>query len=222
MRQLRARDLLRGDLEGADLDAHVEESVLDDDAARRRRHWARANSMFPATFGLACCAIEMMSIVSPRYDSARFGAEDMRASPRQADMLILSGPGRDQDGAGRPPDLRPDARAEVGDRDGRVLLLGRDVLQLRRRPGRRQVHARRRPRPGLPAAPGGAALRLQQAPADDPGQPRPGMAPALQRRPAPRSGRGRRTATPRAEEQAAVRGGPAAWPRSRPRTASPS
>jgi len=53
--------------------------------------WARANSIFPATFGLACCAIEMMSMVSPRYDIARFGAENMRASPRQADMLILSG-----------------------------------------------------------------------------------------------------------------------------------
>ena len=47
--------------------------------------------MFPATFGLACCAIEMMSIVSPRYDIARFGAEALRASPRQADLLILSG-----------------------------------------------------------------------------------------------------------------------------------
>ena len=52
---------------------------------------AAPNSIFPATFGLACCAIEMMSIVSPRYDIARFGAEDVRASPRQADMLILSG-----------------------------------------------------------------------------------------------------------------------------------
>ena len=54
-------------------------------------NWGRANAMFPATFGLACCAIEMMSIVSPRYDIARFGAEAMRASPRQADFLILSG-----------------------------------------------------------------------------------------------------------------------------------
>ncbi len=47
--------------------------------------------MWPATFGLACCAIEMMSMVSARYDVARYGAEDFRASPRQADMLILSG-----------------------------------------------------------------------------------------------------------------------------------
>ncbi len=57
----------------------------------KAQNWARGNSMFPATFGLACCAIEMMSMVSARYDSARFGAEVFRASPRQADMLILSG-----------------------------------------------------------------------------------------------------------------------------------
>ena len=90
VRQLRARDLLRGDLESADLDAYVEEAVLTTRFAKAQA-WARANSIFPATFGLACCAIEMMSIVSPRYDAARFGAENMRASPRQADMLILSG-----------------------------------------------------------------------------------------------------------------------------------
>jgi NADH-quinone oxidoreductase subunit B len=90
IRQVRARDLLRGDLEGADLEAHVEQSVLATTFSKAQA-WARANSIFPATFGLACCAIEMMSIVSPRYDAARFGAENMRASPRQADMLILSG-----------------------------------------------------------------------------------------------------------------------------------
>ena len=54
-------------------------------------NWARSNSMFPATFGLACCAIEMMSIVAARLDAARFGFEAFRASPRQADLLILSG-----------------------------------------------------------------------------------------------------------------------------------
>ena len=53
--------------------------------------WARRNSVWPATFGLACCAIEMMSIVSARYDIARFGMEAFRASPRQADLLIVSG-----------------------------------------------------------------------------------------------------------------------------------
>ena len=53
--------------------------------------WAQTKSMWPDTFGLACCAIEMMSIVSSRYDIARFGMEAFRASPRQADLLIVSG-----------------------------------------------------------------------------------------------------------------------------------
>ena len=90
VRQLRARDLLRGDLEGPDLERHVSHAVMTT-TMRKAISWGRANSIFPATFGLACCAIEMMSIVSPRYDIARFGAENMRASPRQADLLILSG-----------------------------------------------------------------------------------------------------------------------------------
>jgi NADH-quinone oxidoreductase subunit B len=90
IRQLRARDLLRGDLEGEELERHVEERVLTT-TLERALNWARSNSLFPATFGLACCAIEMMSMVTARYDIARFGAEAFRASPRQADMLILSG-----------------------------------------------------------------------------------------------------------------------------------
>ena len=53
--------------------------------------WARSRSSWPANFGLACCAIEMMAMVGSRYDTARYGAEVFRASPRQADMLILSG-----------------------------------------------------------------------------------------------------------------------------------
>ena len=53
--------------------------------------WAQTKSMWPDTFGLACCAIEMMSIVSSRYDLARFGMEAFRSSPRQADLLIVSG-----------------------------------------------------------------------------------------------------------------------------------
>jgi NADH-quinone oxidoreductase subunit B len=53
--------------------------------------WAQGMSIWPDTFGLACCAIEMMSIVSSRYDVARFGAEVFRSSPRQADLLIVSG-----------------------------------------------------------------------------------------------------------------------------------
>ena len=53
--------------------------------------WAQGNSIWPDTFGLACCAIEMMSIVSSRYDIARFGMEKFSSSPRQADLLIVSG-----------------------------------------------------------------------------------------------------------------------------------
>ena len=53
--------------------------------------WAQGSSIWPDTFGLACCAIEMMSIVSSRYDVARFGAEVFRSSPRQADLIIVSG-----------------------------------------------------------------------------------------------------------------------------------
>jgi NADH-quinone oxidoreductase subunit B len=89
-RQLRARDMLRGDLEGADLERYVEERVITT-TLDRAISWARGNSIMPATFGLACCAIEMMSMVASRADIARFGYEAFRATPRQADLLILSG-----------------------------------------------------------------------------------------------------------------------------------
>jgi len=60
--------------------------------SERAQNWARGNSMFPLGFGLACCAIEMITVIgSPRNDISRFGQEAIRASPRQADMIILSG-----------------------------------------------------------------------------------------------------------------------------------
>jgi NADH-quinone oxidoreductase subunit B len=90
VRQLQARDMLRGDLVGEELDAFVEQSVMTTTVGKAVS-WAQGNSIYPMTFGLACCAIEMMSIVAARVDIARFGWEAFRASPRQADLLILSG-----------------------------------------------------------------------------------------------------------------------------------
>ena len=90
-KQVDARAMLRGDLEGEDLERYVEERVVTT-TFEKVQNWARSNSIFPLTFGLACCAIEApISIVTARYDLARFGAEALRASPRQADLIILSG-----------------------------------------------------------------------------------------------------------------------------------
>jgi NADH-quinone oxidoreductase subunit B len=60
-------------------------------SVKQMGHWAQANSIWPALFGLACCAIEMMAMSAPRWDIARFGAEFFQASPRTADLLIVSG-----------------------------------------------------------------------------------------------------------------------------------
>jgi NADH-quinone oxidoreductase subunit B len=90
IRQRRAQQMLRGELDDADLEQHVRESIVTT-TLDKAVGWARGNALFPMTFGLACCAIEMMSIVASRVDVARFGFEAFRASPRQADLLIISG-----------------------------------------------------------------------------------------------------------------------------------
>ena len=91
VRQLRAQQMLRGELEGEDLEEYVEKRLLltkFEDA----QNWARKNALLPLGFGLACCAIEMITMIgSPRNDLSRFGAEVIRFTPRQADMLIISG-----------------------------------------------------------------------------------------------------------------------------------
>ena len=73
-----------------DSNSLVESSILttkiDDFVA-----WGRKNSLWPLPYGTACCGIEMMSVMGPRYDLARFGAEVVRFSPRQADLLLVAG-----------------------------------------------------------------------------------------------------------------------------------
>jgi NADH-quinone oxidoreductase subunit B len=88
--QYSAREMLKGELQGAELERLIESRVLTTTLEKASR-WTTGNSIFPLTFGLACCAIEMMSIVGARVDIARFGSEALRASPRQADLIILSG-----------------------------------------------------------------------------------------------------------------------------------
>ena len=75
---------------GADVTAEVERGLLLSTVGKAVA-WARKNSMWPATFGLACCAIEMMAAGAGDYDLSRWGMEIFRASPRQADLMIVAG-----------------------------------------------------------------------------------------------------------------------------------
>ena len=74
-----------------EMDADELEQYLGITTLRKAVAWAQTKSMWPDQFGLSCCAMEMIAIVGPRYDIARFGMEAFRASPRQADLLIVSG-----------------------------------------------------------------------------------------------------------------------------------
>ncbi|BBO18398.1 NADH dehydrogenase [Candidatus Brocadia pituitae] len=72
------------------LESHLGDNILTT-TLTAMVNWARASSLWPMPFGLACCAIEMMAVVAPRYDLARFGAEVFRFSPRQSDLMIVAG-----------------------------------------------------------------------------------------------------------------------------------
>jgi NADH-quinone oxidoreductase subunit B len=98
--RLNAEQLLRGrelegpnqsaHLRGAELEEHVEQRLLTT-TLDKAVAWGRSNSFFPLSFGLACCAMEQFQTAGPRMDIARFGYEAFRASPRQADLIILAG-----------------------------------------------------------------------------------------------------------------------------------
>jgi NADH-quinone oxidoreductase subunit B len=105
VRELTAPQLLRGseltgparpahlpgrELEPPELESYVRERTLTT-TLDRAVAWARSNSFFPLSFGLACCAMEQFHAAGPRMDIARFGFEAFRASPRQADLIILAG-----------------------------------------------------------------------------------------------------------------------------------
>ena len=198
-RQLLARDMLDGELEGEALERYVEQRVLTT-TMDKAVAWARGNSFFPLTFGLACCAIEMMSIVAARVDIARFGFEAMRASPRQADLIILSG----RVSTKMAPVVRrlydqmlePKWAISMGACCSSMGVFNNYALV-----PVGQVHADRRPRARLPAAARGAGPR-HPAPARQGPGPRARRAGASATTPwAPRrscpDGRRRRRATPR-------------------------
>jgi NADH-quinone oxidoreductase subunit B len=73
-----------------DIEQEIESNLLLS-SVNQVLNWARSSSLWPVMFGLACCAIEMIATATPRYDIARFGAEIFRASPRQADLMIVAG-----------------------------------------------------------------------------------------------------------------------------------
>ena len=115
-------------------------------------NWARKNALWPVSCGLACCAIEGLMIPqSSTFDVSRFGAEVMRPSPRQADLLIIAGNTDEEDGAHDQKDLRADARAEMGNSLRGLRVERRHIQDVQRGAGRGPGPAGRRLRPGMPA-----------------------------------------------------------------------
>ena len=172
--------------------------------------WARRNSVWPATFGLACCAIEMMATGAAHYDLARFGMEIFRASPRQADLMIV---------AGRVSQKMAPVLRQVYDQMVEpkwVISMGvcastrRDVQQLRDRAGRRPDRARRRVRARLPARARDAHARHPHAPRADP-----------ERRDHEAARRHRASVAPASRSTSATAPRPTAWPPGRTASRGP-
>ena len=124
----------------------------------------RMNSLWPLLSGLACCAIEMMSAATSKNDMDRWGMFPFRASPRQADVLIVAGTLTTKMAGPLRPPVGADAGAQVVRRDGRLHVLGRPLqAHLLDDRGHRPGHAGGRLRPRLPAAARGADLRDDEA-----------------------------------------------------------
>ena len=139
-------------------------------------NWARKSSVWPVTFGLACCAIEMMATFASRFDAERLGMVPW-ASPRHSDLMIVSGTVTIKMAPmlKRIYDQMPDPKWAVS--MGSCANSGGAVpSRLPRRQGRGPHHPRGRLRAGLPAAPGVPPLRAPEAPGSDPALPQDGRA----------------------------------------------
>jgi len=129
------------------IEGRFEENVITT-TVEQAINWARQSSIWPMTFGLACCAIEMMAAGASRYDLDRFGAGAFRATPRQADLMIVAGTVtyKMASRVRRLYNLMPDPKF--------VIAMGWPLLQVRlpRRQGCRPRGPRRRLCPWLPTA----------------------------------------------------------------------